>query len=138
MKMDHVAIVTGNAEAMKEFYENCFETTRTIRWTDGTVLLYFIEFSNGVKLELEQREAPVTVERDVENTLGLAHLAIQVDTKEELDEITERLRKKGIPMRSGPTAYGEDFYESSFWDPDGNVVELTVDYDYLQKLKESN
>ncbi len=135
MKMDHVAIVTGNAETMKEFYEMNFKTERTIRWTDGTVLLYFIEFSNGVKLELEQRDNPVHVERDVENTYGLAHLAIQVDTKEELEEITERMKKNGVPMRSGPTAYGEDFYESSFWDPDGNIVEITVDYDFLQSLK---
>lgn len=60
------------------------------KWTDGTVELYFLQFDNGVKVELEKRENPMRY----------------------------------------------DFLESSFWDPDGNVVEITVDSEYMRACKE--
>lgn len=135
MKMDHVAIVTKDAEKMKDFYVECFGAKRVKKWGDGKVCLYFIEFDNGVQIELEQREDPARYDIDRENGFGIAHLCFQVDTKAELEQITAELAAKGIPMRSGPTAYGEDFYESSFWDPDGNVVEISVDTDYLEACK---
>ena len=135
MKMDHVAMVTGNIEEMKRFYSENFHARRVIRWSDETVLLYFIEFDNRVMLELEQRKNPQRISYDRENTVGIAHISMRVDTREELEEITRTLQEKGVPMRSGPTDFNGDFYESSFWDPDGNVVEISVDYDYLQALK---
>ena len=137
MKMDHVAIVTKDIEKMKDFYVECFGAKRAKRWSNGQVTLYFIEFDNGMQIELEQRDNPARYDIDRENSFGIAHLSFQVDTKAELDKITDELAAKGVPMRSGPTAYGDDFYESSFWDPDGNVVEIAVDTDYLQACKEA-
>ena len=136
MKMDHVAIVTDDIEKLKDFYVTCFGAKAEEKWTDGTVELYFLQFGNGVKIELEKRSNPARYDIDRENSYGIPHLAFRVDTKGELYEVTDRLVKLQVPMRSGPTQYGDDFLESSFWDPDGNVVEITVDSEHMKACKE--
>lgn len=132
MKIDHIAIVTDHIERLKDFYVDCFGGEAEEKWTDGTVELYFIKFANGMQIELEKRCNPKPC-TDPENTFGIAHLAFQVETKEELHRITEELLAKGVAKRSDPVAYGDDFYESSFFDPDGNIVELTVNRENLKK-----
>ncbi len=126
MKMDHVALVTDDIEKLKDFYVRYFGGVAEDKWTDGTVELYFIEFDNGTQIELEKRNNPARHDIDRENSFGIAHLAFQVETKEELHKVTEQMVADGVPLRGGPIAYGTDFYESSFWDPDGNVVEIAV------------
>ncbi len=126
MKMDHVALVTDDIEKLKDFYVRYFGGVAEDKWTDGTVELYFIEFDNGTQIELEKRNNPSRHDIDRENSFGIAHLAFQVETKEELHKVTEQMIADGVPLRGGPIAYGTDFYESSFWDPDGNVVEIAV------------
>ena len=133
MRMDHIALVTDDIEKLKEFYVQNFGGAAQEKWTDGTVDLYFIRFDNGVQIELEKRDHPARYEIDRENSFGIAHLAFQVESKEALHEVTDTLIQRGVKQRSMPTAYGDDFYESSFFDPDGNVVEISVNRENLKK-----
>ena len=132
MKMDHIALVTDDIEKLKDFYVKNFGGVAEEKWTDGTVELYFVEFDNGVQIELEKRANPARHEIDRENSFGIAHLAFQVESKKILQEVTDTLIERGVKLRSTPTAYGYDFYESRFFDPDGNVVEISVNRENLK------
>lgn len=57
---------------------------------------------------------------------GFCHIAISVDCKEAVDNLTESMRIQGVPVLGNPRTNGEGLYESVVADPEGNIVELTV------------
>ena len=130
--LDHIALVTDDIERLKEFYTRYFDGAAEPNWTDGTAEICFINFENGTKIELQKKEHPERIDKDREKIYGIAHLAFLAKSRTEVREKTKRLIDAGIALRSQPTAYGEDFFESSFFDPDGNVVELTVGSQYIR------
>ncbi len=83
---------------------------------------YFIRFDCGADLELMSRT-------DVQNTpigenrLGLTHFAFALDSKEEVLELTEKLRSAGYTISGEPRTSGDGYFESVVLDPDGNRVE---------------
>lgn len=129
--LDHVALVTDNLEKLKNFYRQYFGGAPEDNWTDGTVEICFINFENGTRIELQKREQPARHEIDRENSYGIAHIAFMAKSRKEVRERTEKLVAAGVALRSEPTAYGKDFFESSFFDPDGNIIELTVGSHYI-------
>lgn len=129
--LDHVALVTDNIEKLKEFYAKYFDGAPEENWTDGVVEICFINFENGTRIELQKRTNPKRYDIDRENSYGIAHLAFLATSRKEVREKTEKLVAAGVALRSVPTAYGEDFFESSFFDPDGNIIELTVGSNYI-------
>lgn len=127
MVMEHVGIVTANMQEMLDFYLKYFEG-KPYHWKEnGTDYeLYFINFPSGSRLELQKCQSDLPSGVNNQGAIGLAHIAFQVETKEELHALTERMLQDGVSPRTPPTAYGTEFYESSFFDPDGNIVELAV------------
>ena len=79
---------------------------------------------NGVRLELMKKDG--LEEREETETLGLAHLAISVETKKKVDEITLRFKKEDVPVLDGPRFTGDGYYESVILDPEGNRIEITL------------
>ena len=133
MALEHVALVTRDMERAKIFYEKYFGGKAT-RWVqdDGNYELYFIAFDGGSRLEIQKRPDAKTIPEDRDNIVGIAHLAFLVVDREELRALTQRMIEDGVPLRTPPTEYGHnEFYESSFWDPDGNIVEISVDSNNL-------
>ncbi len=57
---------------------------------------------------------------------GYAHLAFSVESKENVNVMTERLRNSGYTIVSEPRVTGDGYYESCILDPDGNLIEITV------------
>ncbi len=57
--------------------------------------------------------------------IGLAHFAISVGSKENVDTLTETLRKDGYTVLGEPRTTGDGCYESAVADPEGNRVEIT-------------
>lgn len=63
---------------------------------------------------------------DASNRLGLAHISFSVGSKENVDNLTERLRHDGYAVIGEPRTTGDGYYESVVADPEDNIVEITV------------
>lgn len=124
MKIHHIAIWTFRLEEMKEFYTRYFKGTSNDKYVNPKKGFesYFIHFDNGADLELMSRTdiQDIPVE---ENRLGLTHLAFALDRKEEVLELTEKLRSEGYSIAGEPRTSGDGYFESVILDPDGNRVE---------------
>lgn len=59
-------------------------------------------------------------------TVGYAHIAFALGSKEAVDALTDRLKADGYPLVDGPRTTGDGYYESVFFDPEQNKLELTI------------
>jgi lactoylglutathione lyase len=59
-----------------------------------------------------------------EDIRGLAHFAIALDSREEVDILTQHLQSEGIIVAGKPRITGDGCYESVIHDPEGNIIEL--------------
>ncbi len=80
-------------------------------------------FESGTHLEI-MRQRGIN-QKPQSNQTGWAHIAISLGSKEDVDQLTERLRKDGYAVVNGPRTTGDGYYESVIEDPEGNWVELT-------------
>jgi lactoylglutathione lyase len=124
MHIDHIAIWTKDLENEKDFFLKYFECTANEKYVNPAKQFssYFITFAGGSGIELMSR-ADITAERAGE-TLGIAHIAINVSTREKVDKLTEIFERDGIIVVSKPRITGDGYYESVILDPEGNVIEI--------------
>jgi lactoylglutathione lyase len=75
MRIEHVAIWTGDLERLREFYEKYFGATAGSRYENPRKQFqsYFLTFDGGARLELMQSPA-VTQESMKEGMGGFAHV----------------------------------------------------------------
>ena len=125
MHITHVALWTDQLKTMKAFYEDHFAATANEKYVNPTknFTSYFLSFASGAKLELMQQPGKATSKQP---SLGYAHIAISLGSQEQVDRKTEELEQAGYSRLDGPRTTGDGYYESTFTDPDGNVLELTV------------
>ncbi len=65
---------------------------------------YFITFEGGARLELMKR---VGIEDALQTeTIGYAHIAFSVGSKEKVNELTNTLREAGYAVLNGPRTTG--------------------------------
>ena len=127
MRIDHVAIWTGDLGRCKHFYTSYFGATAGPHYVNATKGFEscFLSFDGGARLEamttttLKLAELPAGAQR-----FGLTHLAIAVGSERHVDELTKRLRSDGITIVDGPRRTGDGYYESVVIDPDGNRIEI--------------
>ena len=62
----------------------------------------------------------------MELTLGYAHIAINVGSREAVDDLTTAMAAEGVEVLSNPRLTGDGYYESVIRDPEGNRIELTA------------
>jgi lactoylglutathione lyase len=127
MHINHVAIWVRDLEAMKEFYCRSFGGTANAKYEnpDKWFKSYFITFENGARLELMHIISRNKISMYAD-TIGLAHLAFSVGSKEAVDALTETLRKTVCTVASNVRTTGDGYYESVVSDPEGNLIEITV------------
>jgi lactoylglutathione lyase len=126
MHIEHIAIWTRDLERLKDFYSRHFGCGVSERYDNVKKQFssYFLSFEDGAGLEIMTRhDVQEAVEREV---LGLAHFALEVGTKEDVDQLTARLEKAGVTVFSWPRLTGDGCYESVVLDPDHNKIELTA------------
>ena len=127
MRIEHIAIWTQQLEALKTFYETYFAARANKKYTNPKTGFesYFLTFDSGSRMEIMQRpdiEGPQGAEQKV----GYAHLAFSVESREEVDRLTQRLAEDGYQVVGHPRTTGDGYYESLILDPDGNRMEITV------------
>lgn len=124
MRIEHVAMWVEDLEAQRAFYERHFGARAGAQYARPGFASYFLRFDSGARLELmkggHDSAAPGTP------AIGLAHLAIQVDGRQAVDALTERLAQAGVRVVSPPRVTGDGYYESVVLDPEGNRLELVA------------
>ena len=129
MRIEHVAIWTGDLERLKRFYTKHFNCIAGNKYRNGSndFESYFLSFDNSARLELMQMPSiPNNLNDPKIQYKGIIHLAISVGSKENVVEITEKLRSDEYTIVSAPQTTGDGYFESCVLDSDGNRVEITV------------
>jgi lactoylglutathione lyase len=128
MRIEHLAIYTHQLEILRDFYVTYFGARSNDGYSNPTKNFrsYFLEFGDGARLELMQQAGiPENLNDQRAQFTGLIHFAIATESKEAVDQLTERLRLDGFPVLDGPRTTGDGYYESVVQDPDGNRIEIT-------------
>jgi lactoylglutathione lyase len=128
MKIEHLAIWVDDLEKMRQFYSTYFNAVSNEKYinTKKGFTSYFLTFGeNTARLELMNRTD--IVDEPVRRGLmkGIAHFAITVGSKDDVNRLTERLRADHYTIESEPRTTGDGYYESVVLDPEGNHIELT-------------
>ena len=126
MQIEHIAIWVKDLEKMKKFYEKYFNVISSELYCNKNTGFksYFLNFDNGSRIEIMSKLD--INEKKQEILLGYAHISIAVGSKENVNELTKMLRKDGFETVSGPRTTGDGYYESVIYDPENNLIELTV------------
>lgn len=127
MKIEHVAMYVNDLESAKDFFIKYFGGKSNDEYHNKNTGFrsYFITFSDGSRLEIMNK--PGLGDQDnKDRCVGYAHIAFSVGSKEKVDELTDRLKKDGHKVLSGPRITGDGYYESCILDTFGNQIEITV------------
>lgn len=129
MKIDHIAIWAWDLEKLKGFYVKYFGMTCGEKYVNPTKQYssYFLSFE-GAETRIEIMHRPDIVESTEKQsvTMGITHFSIALESKDEVDNLTERLRSDGFNIVGEPRTTGDGYYESVVEDCEGNWVEITV------------
>lgn len=128
MRIEHIAIWADDIELLRRFYTKYFNLECGSRYTNPTKRFtsYFLSFGED-KTRMELMHIPDMQSPASRGDLkGLAHFAISVGSRENVNSLTERLRADGYTVLSEPRTTGDGCYESAVADPEGNRVEITA------------
>ncbi len=127
MKIDHIAIWAEDLEVLRKFYMQYFDMSCSDLYANPkkNFSSYFLSFEDGgTRIEIMNipgKDAPSS-RGDLK---GIAHFAISVGSKENVDSMAKMLRKDGFTILSDPRTTGDGYYECAVADPEGNYVEIT-------------
>ncbi len=127
MRIEHVAIWTNDIERLTAFYEKYFGGKRNKKYinTQKEFESYFLLFDDGSRLEIMRKPLLGDIIKD-QAMMGLAHIAFSVGNREGVIKLTDLIVSDGYKLASCPRTTGDGYFESAVFDPDGNVVEITV------------
>ncbi len=127
--IEHIAIWTRQLEAMKDFYVRYFggkpgEKYISPRGPGVNFESYFLSFGKGARLEIMQMST--ISEGTKKETVGFSHIAFGLESEEGVCTMTKQLKEDGYTIVGEPRRTGDGYFEASVYDPDGNLVEITV------------
>lgn len=127
MRIEHAAMYVRDLEGMREFYEKYFGAVNTSDYHNQKTGLktHFLKFDGEARLELMTRPDMTSASNGLMDE-GYIHLAFSAGSKENVDELTERLASDGFKVISGPRTTGDGYYESCVLDPEGNQIEIVA------------
>ena len=127
MKIEHIAMYVQDLEKTRDFFVKYFAAKSNAMYHNPNTDFksYFLSFDDGARLEIMQKPG---VEAQTENQMrtGFIHMAISVESKEQVDKLTETLKQDGYTVTSGPRTTGDGYYESCVVAVEGNLIEITV------------
>lgn len=127
MKIEHIAMYVNDMEKAREFFVTYFDAKSNDGYhnTSTGFRSYFLSFSDGARLEIMNKPDMSDYEKNIART-GYIHVAFSVGSKENVDNLTLRLKSDGYSVISGPRTTGDGYYESCVVDFEGNQIEITV------------
>jgi lactoylglutathione lyase len=126
IRIEHLAIWVKDIEKMKSFYCTYFGAVAGERYFNPKKEFesYFLKLSDGARIELMHK--PFINESAAKEMLGLAHIAISVGSRENVNALTQKLKDDGLTIAGEPRTTGDGYYESVVFDPEGNRIEITI------------
>ena len=127
MKIEHIAMYVNDLEKAKDFFVDYFGGNPNAGYHNKTTDFrsYFITFDEGARLEIMKKPHVADCEKTLART-GYIHIAFSVGSKDAVDALTERLKKAGFEVVSGPRTTGDGYYESCIVAIEDNQIEITV------------
>lgn len=127
--IEHIAIWTRQLEVMKDFYVRYMggepgEKYISPRGPGVSFESYFLSFGKGARLEIMQMST--IPEGTKQQAIGYSHIAFGLESEEAVCAMTKQLKEDGYTIVGEPRRTGDGYFESSVYDPDGNLVEITV------------
>lgn len=128
MFVNHIGIWSENPERLRDFYIHYFGATASEKYSNPRTQFYsfFLTLSTAFSIEIMYKPGLTTPFSERGNHMGYSHLAISLGSSEEVNRLTDILRRDGVQIIGEPRTTGDGFYESVVTDPDGNYLELTV------------
>ena len=127
MHIEHIALWTDDLERCKQFYVAYFGAVAGTGYVNPAKGFEscFLSFADGARLEVMKTThfTPLASEPGAQR-MGWTHLAISLGSEQLVDELTQRLKRDGVPVLDGPRRTGDGYYESVVLDPDGNRIEI--------------
>ncbi len=127
MKIDHIAMYVRDLEGTKAFFEKYFSAKSNELYHNPRTGLstYILSFGGHARLELMNRPDMTDIgTAEIRN--GFIHLSFNLGSRENVDNLTNRLKEDGYRVLSGPRITGDGYYESCVEGPEGNLLELTI------------
>ena len=127
MRIEHIAMYVKDLEAARDFFVTYFRAIPNEGYHNQRTGFrsYFLRFEDGARLEIMTRPRMEDAPKPLDRT-GFSHMAFSVGSKEAVDELTERLKKDGYHVVSGPRTTGDGYYESCVVALEDNQIEITV------------
>jgi lactoylglutathione lyase len=123
----HVAVWVSDLERARAFYVDRLGGRSGPRYRNPRTGFrsYFVSFGEGAaRIELMSRGDVAGAERG-SPSLGYAHVALSVGSREGVDAMVRALAASGTVIDSGPRQTGDGYYEAVVLDPEGNRIEIT-------------
>ena len=127
MRIEHIAMYVNELEAVRDFFIKYFNASSNDGYHNQTTGFrsYFLTFDDGARLEIMNKPGMSDGEKAI-NSTGYSHLAFSVGSREAVDDLTDRLKKDGFQVTSGPRTTGDGYYESCIIDFEDNQMEITI------------
>jgi lactoylglutathione lyase len=129
MRIEHIGIWVENINLMIGFYKKYFNASEGKHYHNPVknFTSCFIEFPSGARIELMHNPSiPTKKQKNGDQLTGYIHLAIAVDSEQEVDHLSHQLEMDGFLILDGPRRTGDGYYECVVLDPEGNRIEITV------------
>ena len=127
MKIEHIAMYVNDLDAARDFFVKYIGGSPNSGYHNEKTGFrsYFISFDDGSRLEIMNRPDMEDVRKSATRT-GYVHIAFSLGSAEKVDALTEKFRKDGYEIISGPRTTGDGYYESCISAFEGNIIELTI------------
>ena len=128
MKIEHLCLNVQNIEKEKNFYCGVFGFEANAKYHNAKTGWenYFLSASaGGARLELLSHAAMPQQEINRKATC-IVHFSLALGSREKVDSTMQKVASLGCQILGQPRVTGDGYYEASFLDPEGNMVELTV------------
>ena len=127
MRIEHIAMYVNDLETARDFFIRYFNAKSNEGYHNKTTDFrsYFLRFDDGSRLEIMTKPVMEDCQKTVSRT-GYAHIAFSLGSKDAVNALTEKMKKDGYEVISGPRITGDGYYESCIVGIEGNQIEITV------------
>ena len=125
MKIEHIAMYVNDLESARDFFVKYLDAVPNDHNPKTDFRSYFLSFGDGARLEIMNKPKMEDGARPLART-GYIHIAFSLESKEQVDFLTQQMKNDGYEVVSGTRTTGDGYYESCVIGIEGNQIELTV------------